>query len=311
LGLLQYNHQNEIEVEVEYEEPYRGFNLSDVIDDGGDFDVIEYIKKYKQAKKAYPLYIPVATLNTSRISEALNNNSGLCFDEFQGLDGVSFGYQENRHITVIFNYRYDPVQLYNMEIAAQSEADKLVKYLYGKDKIPPFLKVFLVFSYIQQSVKYDTMYIDGLKRGMKNMDISSELPFCVLGSASKRAISKGIAKAFKLIMDKSEIECQIVRGMLNITGGEDEYYWNIVKLNGMYYHMDASWHIDNKGINVSRFMCNDHVFFTDHGWYEGTPSAKGRTYNYDYIEEHINENLNKLIASGIEEKYLTPDEVYC
>lgn len=306
LGLMQHSNR----MTIEYELPYKGFKLSDVIDDTGDLDIINFLTKYKHTYKAYPINLPIATHNTDRIWDIISQNQKLIYDEFQGLDTFRCSYLPNRHITIVFDYRYDPVQIYNMEAASQNEAERLVKYLYGKGNIPQFLKVFLAFSYIQQSVKYDTTYIESMKRGLKNLDISPELPFCVLGSASKRAISKGISEAFKLIMGRSGIECLIVRGKLNVPGGEDEYYWNMVKLNGMYYHVDVSWYVNNKGINVSRFMCNDRIFFNEHAWYEGTPDAKGCTFNYDHVEEYVNENINKLTASGIEKKYLIPDEIY-
>lgn len=84
----------------------------------------------------------------------------------------------------------------------------------------------------------------------------------------------------------------------------------MVKLGSVWYHLDATWYLDNKGINVSRFMCNNNNFYKEHRWYEGTPDAKGCTFNYDYIEEYINDNFDKLTSAGIAEKYLQPEEVY-
>ncbi len=84
----------------------------------------------------------------------------------------------------------------------------------------------------------------------------------------------------------------------------------MVKLGDVWYHLDASWFLDHNGINVGRFMCNDSIFLNDHLWSEELPTAKGCTFNYDYIEEYINNNFQKLIAEGVSEKYLRPDEIY-
>jgi hypothetical protein len=307
LGLLSYNHQNEIK--IEYELPYPGFTLSDVIEDIGSFDLASFIKAYKKTYKRYPEHLPIATLNTKRIDDMLKDSFDLFHSEFPGIENVT-KMTTNYGILVDISYKADPAQIYNMEMAASAEAEKVARILFGKGFLPPFLKVFLVFSYVQTNVKFDSMHIDCLKRGMKNLDIAPELPYCVLGSSAKRGISKGIAGAVSLLLSKAGVECIIVKGQVLIEGSEDVYFWNMVKLNGIYYHLDATWFVDGKGVNVARYMCSDSAFLKEHRWYEGTPEAKGRTYNYDYVEEYVNENFDSLIAAGVPEKYLRPEEIY-
>lgn len=186
---INYNHNTEIE--LEYDPPYRGFDMSQVIEDDGKFDIIDYLKKYKKKNKAYPVHIPIATFYPEKIWNAINKNQHIIYSEFPGLDGISCSRQPERHILLIFNYKCDAEQLYNMETAANNEAEKLVKILFGSGNIPAFLKVFLTFSYVQQNCKFDSMYIEALKRGMKGVDVAPELAFSVLGSAKKYAVSKG------------------------------------------------------------------------------------------------------------------------
>jgi hypothetical protein len=305
---VSYNYNTELE--LKYEIPYRGFDMRDVIEDDGDFNIIDFLKKYKRDYKAYPENIPIATLNPDRIWNAVNKEQKIIYDEFQGLDGIGCSRKPERHILLNFKYKYDTEQLYNMEVAAKNEADKLIKILFGTGHIPPFLKVFLSFSYVQQNCKFDSMYIEALKRGMKGIDVAPELPFSVLGSVKKHAVSKGVSSAITLILTMSGVECVTIEGKLFVENSENDYFWNMVKLNNVWYHLDAMWYLDNKGINIARFMCNDKIFFKEHRWYEGTPDAKGCTFNYDYIEEYINENFDKLVSFGIQEKYLRPEEIY-
>ncbi|MDR1639307.1 MAG: hypothetical protein LBT59_06395 [Clostridiales bacterium] len=307
LGLLSYNHQNLIE--LEYELPYPEFKLPDVIEDNGSLDISGIIKTYKQKYKRYPSHLPISTQDPARIQATLQGCVNLFHSEFPGIEEIT-RLISKCSIIVNIAYKADPAQIYNMEMAASSEADKVIQILFGKSFIPPFLKVFLVFSYVQTNVKFDSMYIDCLKRGMKNLDIAPELPYCVLGSSAKRGISKGIAGAVSLLLNKAVVECITVQGQVLIEGSEDEYYWNMVKLNGIYYHLDATWFVDGKGINVARYMCDSHTFYKEHRWYIGTPEALGRTYNYDYVESFIDENFDSLIAAGVPEKYLRPEEIY-
>jgi len=303
-----FTYRTDYRAVLEYEAPCKGFNLNDVLEDNGSFEIMQYLKSYKKNFHRYPMYIPIVSSDTKRILNALDIN--VVHQEFLGIENLLRQGVENSYLTIFFEYKYDPEQIYNMELAAEKEAEKLVIYLYGDGKIPPFLKIFLAFSYIQQTAKYDSVYIEAQKRGVKGMDIAPELPFSILGSMSKKAVSKGISEAFKLIMDKSGIECILVPGKVNITNSEDAYYWNLVKINGVWYHIDATWFIDKDGINVARFMCNDHIFLKEHEWYQGTPNAKGTTYNYDNIEEHIDENYDKYIDAGVPEKHLRPAEVF-
>lgn len=51
-----------------------------------------------------------------------------------------------------------------------------------------------------------------------------------------QADSEGIAVAFKALCDKLEVDCQVVEGQQDKT----RHYWNIVSIDGAYYHVDVS-----------------------------------------------------------------------
>ena len=55
---------------------------------------------------------------------------------------------------------------------------------------------------------------------------------CVIGQAN----SEGIASAFKAICDKLDTECLVVKGKYK----QSVHYWNIVKVDNAYYHIDVS-----------------------------------------------------------------------
>ena len=53
------------------------------------------------------------------------------------------------------------------------------------------------------------------------------------------ADSQGAALALKAVCDRLGIDCTVVRGTLGTLGAQ-AHYWNIVRLGGDYYHVDAS-----------------------------------------------------------------------
>ena len=61
--------------------------------------------------------------------------------------------------------------------------------------------------------------------------------------------SEGIACAFKALCDQMGVECQVVTGRMD----KQPYFWNIVKIEDAYYHMDISA-LGQLGAENSLFM---------------------------------------------------------
>lgn len=89
---------------------------------------------------------------------------------------------------------------------------------YGSD----YDKIKRVYKWICDNVEYDYSYSDG------------SIYDALIGGKS---VCAGYAGAFQVIMDALGIECYINEGKAN---GED-HAWNIVKLEGKYYFVDATW----------------------------------------------------------------------
>lgn len=89
---------------------------------------------------------------------------------------------------------------------------------YGSD----YDKIKRVYKWICDNVEYDYSYSDG------------SIYDALIG---RKSVCAGYAGAFQVIMDALGIECYINEGKAN---GED-HAWNIVKLEGKYYFVDATW----------------------------------------------------------------------
>jgi len=108
----------------------------------------------------------------------------------------------------------------------------------------------------------------------------SDTPYGVL--IGRSAMCHGYSSTFQLLMDMLDIECMTVFG---IPGGNGvEHSWNMVKLDGDWYHVDCAWDDPIGGnpghtyFNVtSDYLRGDGI----HRWEEASvPEAAGTAYAY-------------------------------
>ena len=85
--------------------------------------------------------------------------------------------------------------------------------------------------------------------------------------------------------------------------------WNLVKLDGQYYHVDPTWGIKNNGVFVNRLLQPDGMMKATHVWKNSDyPQARGARFDYDYIEDFLVQNGNDYLDDA-NEKYFFPDEI--
>ena len=89
-----------------------------------------------------------------------------------------------------------------------------------------------------------------------------------------RASSMGAALAYKALCDGLGIECIVVRGRLGTLGTQD-HYWNIIGIDGDYYHVDIS-RLKSAGAERS-FLLDDARAWGTYMWdSEGYPECSGK-----------------------------------
>ncbi len=88
------------------------------------------------------------------------------------------------------------------------------------------------------------------------------------------AVCEGYTKAFGLLMTIAGIENHFVVGFANNGATSDGHAWNIVKLDGTYYHVDTTWDDptwSEDAIRYDYFLISDAQMSIDHEWqYSGT-----------------------------------------
>ena len=78
----------------------------------------------------------------------------------------------------------------------------------------------------------------------------------------QKAVCSGYAQAFSLLSNECGIECFSITGHSKING--EPHRWNMVKCDGDWYHLDATWDDKEDSYNYQYFNVTDKVISIDH-----------------------------------------------
>lgn len=115
-----------------------------------------------------------------------------------------------------------------------------------------------------------------------------------------RAVCEGYARAFKLLCQYAGIECILVTGESKGVG----HMWNMVKLEGNWYHVDVTWDDLRAEPHHTYLNLTEIDILADHdidATYSNTPSnltAQGNSYNFS-VPEATNSSMNFFIKKGL------------
>lgn len=103
-----------------------------------------------------------------------------------------------------------------------------------------------------------------------------------------KAVCEGYAKAFQYLCYQAGLPCMMVTGSsLNpSTGNPESHAWNMVQIDGAYYHVDVTW--DDQASNTyyayfnvtDRQIKEDHAIATDEATLSVLPACNATTANY-------------------------------
>lgn len=116
---------------------------------------------------------------------------------------------------------------------AFEKAKEIVKELI-KPEMTDLEKELILHNYVVTHSKYD---IDNYKKDKITVDEGSAYGILVKGIG----VCSGYAESLQLLLNLSNVECRWVVGMAGQPGNTGLHAWNIVKIDGEYYHLDATW----------------------------------------------------------------------
>ena len=165
-------------------------------------------------------------------------------------------YQESPNIQFLPEYLFDRAKVKEHQKAMKSRVEKLAR---PAQKLSESEKEKYIHDFICENVKYDK-----LKKPYSHEIIGP------LGQGV--GVCEGIAKAVKVLCDELGVWCMIaICGNNPDKGIKYRHTWNIVRINGKYYHLDATF--DNtltrnctigEEIRYDYFNLEDKSIFRDH-----------------------------------------------
>lgn len=161
-------------------------------------------------------------------------------------------YQGSGNAELIPEYLFEKKKILDHQKAMKARVEKLVRPAKNLKEMDQLL---YIHDFICRSVRYDK-----LKKAYSHEIIGP------LGQGV--GVCEGIAKAVKILCDALDIWCVIAICDNNPEKGiKYRHTWNIVKIGGKYYHMDATF--DNslgnpEEIRYDYFLLSDKQIFRDH-----------------------------------------------
>ena len=164
-------------------------------------------------------------------------------------------YKESPNIIFVPEYLFDKGKIKEHQKAMKSRVEKLVR---PAQSLSEWEKEKYVHDFICQNVHYDK-----LKKAYSHEIIGP------LGQGV--GVCEGIAKAVKVLLDALGVWCVIaICGNNPEKGIKYRHTWNIVRIGGAYYHLDATF--DNtlgksdkvEDIRYDYFNLDDKNIFRDH-----------------------------------------------
>lgn len=108
----------------------------------------------------------------------------------------------------------------------ESVKNNLINSLNGTD----YDKIMKIHDFLVDNIEYDSTY-------------QATGTYGVYGALiGKKCVCEGYAKALKYLANQAGIKCEIMQGTAtNSSGKTESHAWNCVKIDGIWYEIDATW----------------------------------------------------------------------
>ncbi len=206
-------------------------------------------------------------------------------------DGFRYTYETSGGIvgSVRFNYSYSPVEIEVMKIELNNKIDWILSNVIN-DSMNDYEKELAIHDYIINNAVYD---IDNLNNDTLKHSAYSMYGILIEG----KAVCTGYAKTMQYFLDKFNIENQLIFG----DAKGQSHVWNLVELNGEYYHLDVTFDdpisAQENILRRNYFNITDELIKKNHIWNtEDYAKAVSMNENYFIRNESYAENQSELIS---------------
>ncbi|MEG6613014.1 WG repeat-containing protein [Pseudoclostridium thermosuccinogenes] len=176
------------------------------------------------------------------------------------MKGESYGYIKTDLTWYIKPFDYTEQQKAEYEYAV-NEAKKILKKLIN-DSMSEYEKVYAIHKYVTDTVRYD----------VNDYDSTPRVSYSAYGAIKYHyAVCEGFAELMDIMLKLAGIETMIVVGHASDT----PHAWNLVKISGNYYHLDATWDSFSKTLY---FLKSDEYTSREKTWDRDKYPAAPKNY---------------------------------
>ncbi|MBQ7339411.1 MAG: hypothetical protein IJW43_00990 [Clostridia bacterium] len=237
-----------------------------------------YIESNKYLKSKVDLeFSPIQNKNNLTADEIrlvfsvfIYENPTFYFLENSWLSTTESGKTNPSTITLTACAEYDTVEeRVVVEIALQQKLDEVYSLVKGKNL--PLDKAKAIHDYLLDNLTYAD---EAAKTGLFSCNSSKKnnWAFCLDGLATKnRAVCEGYAKSFLYFSNIFGVETTICTGEGKTNSGSEPHAWNLIKINGSWYGVDATW---DDSFAESKDAKTDYTFF-----------GKGTSFSADHVSD--------------------------
>ena len=233
-----------------------------------------------------------------RAKKAIQNSTGI-FNvySYSYLQYETSTFTDDGNLTgadIVIEYYFDELQ--------SAELDEMVEWILSQIILPEmseYDKVKAVHDYVVNNSEYLNIIYS-----------FDEHIFTAYGAlVNGKAGCQGYAEAVALLLNRAGVQAFVVSGEAYSYNSWDNHAWNIVRIDGRYYHLDAAFDdpLTSDGLPALRydyFNITDADIAYDHRWNENEyPICDETLYNYYYYNglfaEDMAEFQTKLDAALI------------
>lgn len=250
-----------------------------------------YEKLSEKQQEAYRLSIQAIlswqkklTLNTAFSKEEINRILSAVINdhpEIFWLNPNAFGISQGMgRSSLTFEYIYDKKEMAVKKARMKEQAEFIIDQNID-DVMTDYEKCLALHDYLTDNIRYN----------FSAMSVNYVYDaFTIEGSILKhQAVCAGIAKGLSYLLSMLGIPNIIVEGSSKIDGENVGHAWNMVKFGAHYYHIDATWDLQE----INHFSNRSHMFFAlddesildNHTWeLNDYPTCDALEYNY-YVKK--------------------------
>ncbi len=241
-------------------------------------------------------------------NKLINDDGSFLFDTIEQVlmsNPEIMYYKGGRYSKGLLSFEYSkPIEDIKLhQEAIRKKRDEIILHNIRSD-MSDYEKVKTIHDYIIDITKYDRRYLND-----EEVPDESHSVYGVLNEGV--ALCGGYAKTMKYLLDAVDIECIVVIGKTKY----DNHAWNIIKIDGYYYHIDATWDdpVTADGSDVlsyDYFNLKDEDIEKTHSWNRADyPQCNSDKHNYYYYNGLVVNSYNDFY-NRIEKSLLNKNKVF-